>query len=186
MRRVVFAVVCGWIVSVGCSTDARHRLTNWFFEIPPGNGVQDDTGNVPVTSVPRFPEPQNAGPALKSFHPPFLRRECGSCHDASRRMDTRADMLDACRTCHQRYFSTEVGHAPVTQGQCAECHDMHRSVELKLLKMPTFELCIECHEEPEDLSEEAHGGPDVERCTACHDAHFGSGMLLRPGWDLAK
>ncbi|MCH8856034.1 MAG: hypothetical protein IIA03_07305 [Proteobacteria bacterium] len=101
-------------------------------------------------------------------------------------MGTREDMLDACRKCHQRYFSNEVGHAPVTQGQCTECHDMHRSVELKLLKMSTFELCIECHEEPEDLSEEAHGGTDVERCTACHDAHFGSGMLLRPGWDAAE
>ncbi len=99
-------------------------------------------------------------------------------------MQPRADLLDSCRTCHERFFSEEVGHPPVAQGQCTECHNMHQTDQPFLLTMPTFDLCIECHDEPEDLSEPAHTVSEVERCTACHDPHFGSGMLLRSDPDI--
>lgn len=186
MRKVVWAIGFCWLMTLGCSQAARDRLKHWIFDIPADAGAAADAGTpaagevLPEWSAPRvLPAVPRPGLRFASLHPPFVRRECRQCHDATQRMEPRVDLLDSCRTCHQRYFSNEVGHAPVEQGQCIECHDMHRSERRFLLKMPTFDLCIECHDEPEDLSEPAHTVPEVESCTACHDPHFGTGTLLK-------
>lgn len=165
---------------MGCSHIARDRVMHFFFEIPAEGEDAPDAGTAPrQASTTRLSKPALPAPRFASLHPPFVRRECQSCHDAAKRMDVRGDLLDSCRACHSRYFSDAVGHAPVSEGQCTECHEMHRSLEPHLIKMPVFDLCVECHDEPEDLSEAAHGAAGVERCTDCHDPHFGTGMLLR-------
>ena len=167
-------------VSVGCSSATRERLKAWFFEIPPEPQSQvvadkpaDSASEPPALSLPES--------KYVSLHPPYLARQCQSCHDTAQRMQVRKDLADSCRGCHARYFGPEVGHAPVAQGQCVECHDMHRSEQLHLLKNSVLKTCVECHDEPADLSKDAHGGPKVEQCTSCHDPHFGSGALLRTG-----
>lgn len=186
MRRYVCAlVVCVscWAIALGCSQATRDRLVNFFFEVPQADQTAP---RVELVSVPAY-EPATLalpGPRFVSLHPPFVQRRCAQCHDSGQRMQTRDDFLDSCRGCHTRYFSAEVGHAPVEQGQCTECHNMHRSDEPDLLTLPVFDLCIECHDEPEDLSEPAHTVDGVERCTACHNAHFGTENLLEPNPEI--
>lgn len=171
-------VLLSVVISVGCSSAARERLRAFFFEIPPEPPAQvvaekpaDSLSEPPALSLPES--------NYVSLHPPYVARQCQSCHDIAQRMQVRKDLADACRNCHVRYFEPEVGHAPVSQGQCVECHEMHRSAQPHLLKRPLLQTCLECHDEPADLSEAAHTGPTVEQCTSCHDPHFGSGALLR-------
>lgn len=163
-------------VAVGCSAAARQRLTAFFFEVPM-SPVEPAPGAPAAPFAAAKPPPAR----FASIHPPFVRQECRSCHDAAERMRVRADLADSCRGCHPRYFGPEVGHAPVANAQCGDCHEMHRSEHERLLKQPVLATCVECHEEPADLSPAAHSAPGVERCTGCHDPHFGTGMLLRQG-----
>ena len=183
MRRIVcIAILCA-VAIVGCSDIARYRLKHWFFDIPEDQPVASQAGEPPESTPPPAPaEFVRAESRYRSLHPPYVNRECRSCHDATQRMLPRADFLDRCRDCHDRYFGERVGHFPVSDGQCITCHDMHRSTQAGLLKMPMLEMCVECHDEPEDLSEEAHNeGQGVDDCTRCHDPHFGELPLLKKG-----
>jgi predicted CXXCH cytochrome family protein len=94
-------------------------------------------------------------------------------------MQVLANLADACRPCHGRFFGDEVRHSPVADGECATCHEMHRSTLPYLLKQQAPDMCTECHDEPEDLSEDAHAAENVDHCTDCHDPHFGGDMLLK-------
>ena len=179
-RQLGPALLLAVAVSVSCSSSARERLKAFFFEIPPEPQTQG------AADKPLDPTPEPSALSLPeskyvSLHPPYVARQCQSCHDVAQRMQVRKDLADSCRGCHARYFGPEVGHAPVAQGQCAECHDMHRSEQLHLLKKSVLKTCVECHDEPAELSKDAHGGPKVDQCTSCHDPHFRSGALLRTG-----
>ena len=183
MRRLACIGILFVVVSVGCSESARYRLKHWFFDIPEDTPVasQADEELVPVpTPVPVALVGVES--AFTSLHPPYVSRECRTCHDASQRMQPRENFLTVCRGCHERYFGPGVGHFPVSEGQCTTCHDMHRSGQAGLLKMPMLEMCVECHDEPVDLSEGAHnGGEGVDDCIRCHDPHFGKSPLLKRG-----
>ncbi len=178
MRKLICAVVLFGLITLGCSLGVRDRLKHWFFEIP-DEGAAETAVPAPAPSVYKPPTLSLPGPRYASQHPPFVLRQCISCHDPGQLMEVRDDAGDSCGVCHARFFSDEVGHGPVADGECAGCHEPHRSDREYLLKAPTFDLCIECHDEPADLSEPAHTVAGVERCTACHDPHFGTEMLLK-------
>jgi len=172
----------GGLIVVGCSAQTRDRWKHFFFEIPEESSASPKVSSDEPT--PALPEPAAVpGSRFVSQHPPFIERKCATCHDAGARMSPREDLVEACRTCHPRFFSPEVRHVPVEQGQCLECHDPHRSVEKSLLKQSVLETCVTCHDEPDSLSPEAHGGAEANNCTSCHDAHFGANKLLK---DKAK
>ena len=182
MRRFWVTVLCTFVVAVGCSSAARQRLKVFFFEIPVAESSTPQVSDATATTLASLPLPVVELPPsrFRSLHQPYVERNCRSCHDAANRMSVRADLADQCRSCHTRYYSEHVGHEPVSQGECAACHEPHRSVHPALLRLSVFETCVDCHEEPEDLSPDAHSGENVENCTACHDAHFGTGVLLKP------
>lgn len=178
MRKVVTILAVCLTIGIGCSQASKDRIKRFFFEIPDGQRAP---------AVAQYREPGRPlalmlpPPRFKSSHPPYVRRECKSCHDAEDRMKPASDFLARCQVCHARFFSADVGHPPVIQGECTTCHEPHRSMQPALLTMAVFDLCIDCHDEPEDLSEEAHGAGNVENCIACHDPHFGDSPLLRSG-----
>lgn len=187
IRQPLCVVLICYLVTVGCSPAGRQRLKHWFFEVPEegresaGSKAEQPPPSFEIdASLTRLAEPPSLRPAPTSVHPPYVLRQCAECHNADKRMAARDDFLDSCKSCHPRYFSPQVGHAPVQMGQCTECHDMHLSDRPSLQKLPTLDLCIECHDVPEDLSQPAHSVRGVERCTACHDPHFGTGTLLKP------
>ena len=168
-------------VMLGCSGAARQKLKHFFFEVPPEQKASQDGANPAPTTAPALPKLQLPPPRYLAVHRPYAQQQCTKCHDPAGREEkrVRTDFLAACKSCHPRYFSDEVGHPPVADGQCIACHEMHRSVQPRLLKQPVFDTCVDCHDEPEDLSEEAHGGDNVENCIRCHDPHFGTGSLLK-------
>lgn len=185
MRRLAGFIFLLSVVSWGCSSATRERLKAFFFEIPPEHSAGESPPTVDSSGLARgtYQPPVFELPPSRfaSLHPPYVTRNCRACHDATLRMKVREDIADTCMTCHSRYFTDAVGHAPVAAGECAECHELHRSVHPNLLKIPVLETCVECHDEPEDLSEDAHAVAGVENCTQCHDPHFGTGMLLKSG-----
>ena len=171
------AVVLLWL---GCTAATRQSLKRFFFEVPGETAMQDGPRERDV------PRPRLAAgapaPVFLSVHDPFRRHECQACHEPSRTMAVRAELIEVCGDCHERYVrEEEVRHEPVAEGDCTLCHDPHRSTRPHLLRAPLFELCVDCHDEPEELSQPAHAVADVQRCTRCHDPHFGGEYLLRTG-----
>jgi predicted CXXCH cytochrome family protein len=181
LRNVLFSLAIGLIV-VGCSTATSERLKHFFFEIPAGEvrTVGAEGQSHPDGTPADRPRAPAAPTRFASIHEPFRSRDCIACHDDTKQMQLFGDFETTCKDCHDRYFSDEVGHAPVF-GDCMECHDPHRSSFPSLLKRSIPDTCAECHGKPDELSQPAHAGNDAGNCTKCHDAHFGDPPLLKPG-----
>jgi predicted CXXCH cytochrome family protein len=164
-------------VVLSCSSDARQRLTHFFFEVPdePVAGASTEAAAEPA-GVPELALP----PArFASVHHPYAEQQCDACHHVDERMRVAPEHRDSCGDCHEDHFDEDlVKHEPVLDGDCSMCHVPHRSQHRALLIQPVFETCTDCHD-AEDLSEAAHGAAEATNCVACHDAHFGGAHLLK-------
>jgi predicted CXXCH cytochrome family protein len=168
----------------GCSSETHDKLLHFFFEVPAKQtAAPHDETRTTADSASPHPDLSAGDPAAfyRSIHQPFAERNCAACHDTGRKMGVRQDVMAACRTCHERYFTSEATHPPVQKAQCAKCHEPHRARESDLLSRALFDTCMECHDPPEELSRDAHSGENVRECTRCHDAHFGEGVRLKTG-----
>jgi len=184
MRRSLLMIPVCLAITLSCSPDDRERTMKFFFEVPEESEKQ--TAEETKAPQPLGPlDRQVDEPAFESTHQPVAQRNCAACHDANNRQAVRDDMMDSCRTCHERFFGDEVEHDPVAEGECASCHDPHRSKHRNLLLVSVLEGCSECHDEPDELSEEAHSREGAENCTMCHDPHFGEAPFLRPSYQDA-
>ncbi len=184
-RRILLIVV---IAGVGCSPAARDKLLNFFFEVPdapPGTTPDVQPQPVAVSPPDEVIEPRwmaEASAGFRSVHPAVLDRECHRCHDVAGRMAVEDErLINACQSCHPKFFTDDIEHPPVAAAACRSCHTLHRSREPTLLIQPVLDTCIQCHDEPEDLSEDSHSGADAENCIRCHDPHFGPLPMLKPG-----
>ncbi|MFQ6108812.1 MAG: cytochrome c3 family protein [Candidatus Aminicenantales bacterium] len=117
-------------------------------------------------------------------HPPFIEKECGSCH-----LNTEDDIKiklvedgknELCYTCHDdKKIDSDKDelfeHEAIEVGGCTSCHSAHASSWPHQLKDHTSRLCLSCHEEREKEREGGkfiHAVIDTVGCEACHDSHF--------------
>lgn len=104
------------------------------------------------------------------FHPPFLEKQCDSCHESkfSQRLISKGKEL--CFTCHDDFAKDKrTVHYPVSEGACTDCHEPHQSSNRFILKKPVPEICFGCHDEKDIKTNLAHEGKNM--CVECHNPH---------------
>jgi predicted CXXCH cytochrome family protein len=128
-------------------------------------------------------------PVYQEFgHPPVVKKECLSCHDAhgsSEPVLLQLPEQELCLSCHNRTYRTDstetvnirqliipnrMAHSAITDGGCIICHKSHGSEFPAMLneKYPkeeyvpaltqNFELCFLCHDTDLIESEETEWG----------------------------
>ncbi len=130
--------------------------------------------------------------AMTFRHPPFVKRQCVSCHlphasNFARLL--RGTDETVCTSCHPVHSELEeaVVHAPFGQLECTRCHKAHASNNAGMLSMPERRLCMGCHEEIRGLdSRSVRHEPFIRRCVVCHRPHSSSNqaLLVRRSPDL--
>ena len=114
-----------------------------------------------------------------STHPPFVEKECSTCHKTH--WEDPADSLvrpvpDLCLMCHadkREEQKLPSGHPPFVQGQCMSCHEPHGSKSEPLLKAEQKVLCVTCHKSAAaDFGKQFLHPPFAQgSCTSCHSPH---------------
>lgn len=104
------------------------------------------------------------------YHPPFLEKQCDSCHDTKFSQKLISAGKELCFTCHDDFTKNKKTiHYPVSEGSCLECHDPHQSPNKFILKKAVPQICFNCHEEKDIRANPAHDGQN--NCLECHNPH---------------
>jgi predicted CXXCH cytochrome family protein len=156
-----------------CSTTARYRVLNFFFDGVPPPGAASTQAAPDATEL-QGPIPKAArAPVIIYAHPPDRENRCGSCHDRTWGQMFRSIEDGLCATCHAdipgqaRYV-----HGPVAVNDCLFCHHHHGTTRPKMLLDDAATLCLSCHDR-DDLGEGPHHEPTDASCVSCHDPHGG-------------
>lgn len=153
---------------LSCSAPARDRVMHFFFEYPATASAPGDASSRPTSAA--APIPLLADKRIvASAHPPFVQRQCVSCHNPA---NAYQPPLDVCRACHAKLYEPRpFAHGPFAADACMQCHVPHASSLRKLLRVPDPDQCLRCHEMtkfPECPGRKYHV-PGA--CTACHEPH---------------
>ena len=68
------------------------------------------------------------------FHPPFIEKQCDSCHESKFSQKLVSPVKELCFTCHDDFTKDKkVVHYPISEGTCLDCHDPHQSRQVPSL-----------------------------------------------------
>ncbi len=116
-----------------------------------------------------------------TFHEPFAKKECGSCHNKN--MKNR----DLCLNCHKniiKSFNKVHNHllGGITPNPCLLCHNPHVGNTKELLSDAPERLCQQCHFETYKQKQNSlYIHPEWKNCTICHEAHGENNVAMLKG-----
>lgn len=162
-----------YIALAGCSAQTKEKFLRTFFDgVPP---VKETVLFPASDSKVRAAKEIEVKPAITKepavfFHPPFLEKQCDSCHDTKFSQKLTLVGKDLCFTCHDDFTKNKkIVHVPVSEGACTDCHDPHQSPNRFFLKKSLPQICFSCHDEKDIKANPAHEGKNI--CTECHNPH---------------
>lgn len=164
-----------FLLFTSCSPKAGNKVLTIFFDGVPTvdtiDEVADETLNISKTLEDSIKNIIAENPFL-SYHEPYRRKECLSCHDKNAVGNLLQTEPDLCFSCHED-FNTKYKylHGPVSAGFCSTCHQAHVSKSRKLLLSPGNQLCFPCHTSYEIEQPDTHIKIGDSLCTDCHNPH---------------
>jgi predicted CXXCH cytochrome family protein len=172
------------VALAGCGDAARDRIQRFFFDVPPATASSADSGAPAARGRDAWGRrrARTIETRFASRHPPFLRRQCASCHDARAGFQPFQDVRGVCAECHADVVAPRaVVHGPSASGACCFCHDPHRAPLPKLLHDRDPQLCLSCHEMTGFPECSGRRSGVVAGCLPCHEPHGADEpYLLKP------
>ena len=185
-RKHIVLLFIGLVaVLVACTPTTRHGVLKTLFDgVPPQSNStemivsQDTIGQVDSTRILAL---ETANYISKTYyHDPFLKKNCGSCHNQQQMGKLVAEEPELCFQCHDRNIeSHSVKHGPAGAGFCTSCHQPHQSQSRKLLLAEGNSLCFTCHSDnlfQESKIHQSMKGRD--KCVDCHNPHSSENIFM--------
>lgn len=153
----------------GCTVTKENyaTLSRFFDGVPVPGGVQGPDGEIGVERI-----------VIVSSHEPYLKEQCGDCHNTGRRLNRNSSAV--CLPCHEQVPTQhEWTHGPVAAGACLWCHSPHESAFPKLMRDADRKVCTQCHtaDSLDDQRTPAHAD-ETRACLECHFGHGGPDRFL--------
>lgn len=166
---------------IGCSPKSNYNTLSKFFDGVPNPYIADSIRIADSLALAQQLDNQYLGQVEPeyNYHPPYLGKECASCHDQKQMGKLSQPMPGLCYTCHEDYNNQyKVLHGPVDAGFCTECHNPHMQINEKLLIRTGQDLCLSCHSAKAVFKNEVHLDIDDADCTDCHNPHGGDDRFI--------
>jgi len=174
----LFFIIVGLLLA--CSPKSNYKTLTFFFDGVPNPYL--DTLAI-ADSLPEA-DSLNGQPVLIlkpefAIHSPYLKKDCGRCHDRNIMGKLLQSSPGLCYQCHNNFTEQyNVLHGPVSSGFCTECHNPHMSKNEKLLLRTGQQLCLYCHSPEDVFNNEAHLDIGETNCTECHNPHGGEDRYI--------
>ncbi|MCF6342569.1 MAG: hypothetical protein L3J31_07180 [Bacteroidales bacterium] len=176
---ILFAVV---VFIIACTPRSSYKSLSVFFDGVPNPDVIDSIARADSLSKIAMTKDAPARDRVRTeyvFHPPYVDKECASCHDQGQMGKLLEPMPGLCYQCHEDFADQfEVLHGPVGGGFCTECHNPHLTKDKHLLVRTGQDLCLGCHNTNDVFSNEVHEDIEDADCTECHNPHGGDDRFI--------